>query len=98
MSDMRPEVMARPAGAGLWIRCTVMEAGAAEDQRAYIRLAGEYNQGSFNLWFYAADVARREILATALAAITGGCSVDAVVGELVNLTQLDRLYLVAPGA
>jgi hypothetical protein len=82
--------------------CTVNEAGAASDGSegpnpvVYINLTDR--NGSFsNNWFYVEELAKKEILAVALAALTGRRHVTAAI-EPPNAanspyTQIFRLYL-----
>jgi hypothetical protein len=86
--------------------CTVNQVGAAGDSGdgpnpvTYINLTD--TRGSFNnFWFFAEDRAKREILATALAAVSSGLRVNATI-ETPNAnnspyTPCFRLYIIASG-
>lgn len=63
--------MSEPGG---WFNCQVVMAGPAEDENIYIRL--RERQGTFERWYSAVPRIRREMLATALTAISLGLSVD----------------------
>lgn len=82
--------------------CTVNEAGAAADGAEgpnpviYVNLTD--TAGSFaNVWFYVEELAKREILAVALAAITSRRRVNATLelphSDSPPYKQVYRLYL-----
>ena len=85
--------------------CKVVHVGPASDGAEtpapviYIQLTDE--AGSFtNYWFYAADNSKKEMLATAMTAISlkASVAVSAVAPNPNNspYTQINRLYLAAP--
>lgn len=78
-----------------WYLCAVLQAGADENQSINICLmpAGTDTPR----WFAAVDAMKREMLATALAAITSGYNVYALPTLGAN-PQVQRMYLAAPGA
>jgi hypothetical protein len=76
-----------------WVTSEVVRTGAAEDGTIYVRLrplAGEF-PGS--RWFVAANEVKREILATALTAITTQLHVNARLVDLDQYSTLNRLYV-----
>jgi hypothetical protein len=88
------------------VTCTVNPVGAAADSGdgpnpvTYINLTD--TAGSFNgFWFFAADAAKREILATALAAVSSHMLVNAtIITPNANndpYTPCLRLYIIASG-
>ena len=71
--SLRAESNASPGG---WFTCEVGAAGPAEDGNIYIQLRDV--GGAFSLqWYFAVSNERKEMLATALAAITSGFRVAA---------------------
>jgi hypothetical protein len=79
------------ASAGGWFDCTVNYAGPAEDGVIYIHL--HERSGVFNKWFKATEVCKREMLATALTAITSGLPVAAALATQDEYGVLERLYV-----
>jgi hypothetical protein len=79
--------------AAKWATCLVTQAGPAEDGTIFIALkdAG----GTFNCWFSAVPAMKKEMLATALSAISTGKSVNAYVTDTVAYSVINRLYLIA---
>ena len=76
-----------------WHRCDVRRTGAAENCVVYVMLRD--TGGAFlGRWFKAVDQMKREILATALAAMSTGRPVDALVPSTVEYSDLNRLYIV----
>ncbi len=82
-----------------WYRgATVVEAGPAEDGNIYIRLrTAEFGDRTFS----AADPFKKEMLTTALAAMSNRFQVDVSVEDPPNpveaLTPIYRLYVKSPG-
>lgn len=81
--------MASPGG---WFQCRVVRTGPADDGKIYIRLAS--NQ--WERWFSANDAFEKEMLATALTAISTGCDVDAQLNTTDEYGRIDRFYVRAP--
>src|SRR6266850_4716857 len=76
---------------GGWFRCRVTKAGPAEDNKIYIRLAEK--QGSWERWFSAIDAFKKEMLATALTAISTGNEVDVSLETIDEYGRIMRLYV-----
>ena len=75
-----------------WVTSEVVRAGAAEDGTIYIRLrplAGQFP----SRWFVAANQVKREMLATALTAITTQLRVNASIEARDEYKTLYRLYV-----
>ena len=79
------------ASAGGWFDCTVNYACPAEDGVIYIHLHDR--AGAFDSWFKATEVCKREMLATALTAITSGLPVSAALATQDEYGVLERLYV-----
>ncbi len=76
-----------------WYHCEVTRTGPAEDGVVYVMLRD--TGGAFSdRWFKAVDRMKREMLATALAAMSTGRRVDAAVTSDVQYSELQRLYIV----
>lgn len=75
-----------------WVRCTVERAGPAEDGNIYIALRATDN--SFNNWYSAVPAMRKEMLATALTAISLVKEVDASITDVAPYSMINRLYVV----
>lgn len=76
--------------------CEVKRAGANDDGEVYIRLQ-RFRPGRaqpFDWWFKAAPSKRREMLATALTAITTGLHVDAYMDSTNEYETIQRLYII----
>ena len=80
--------MAAPGGGFL---CTVDRVGPAEDGVVYIWLTDR--GGSFSHWFVVLDAIKREMLATALAAISTGYRVEVFLASTDPYGQINHLYL-----
>jgi PASTA domain len=80
--------MASPGG---WVRCRVMRAGPADDSKIYIRLAEK--QGAWERWFSAIEAFEKEMLATALTAISTGNEVEVLLETLDEYGRIMRLYV-----
>ena len=80
--------MSEPGG---WFNCQVVMAGPAEDENIYIRL--RERQGTFERWYSAVPRIRREMLATALTAISLGLSVDVNLASTTEYSRINRLYV-----
>ena len=74
--------------------CRVSGAGSTEDGSVLIKLTNTGNDPQFSGWFIAAAVPRREMLATALTAISTGYKVEAHLSDtVVDTSEVHRLYL-----
>jgi hypothetical protein len=69
-----------------------MQAGPAEDGTIYIALRA--TDGSFNNWFSAVPAMKKEMLATALSAMSMGKGVTASVTATTPYSVINRLYVV----
>jgi hypothetical protein len=75
--------------------CEVRRAGASDDGDVYIHLKRRPGRGTtFDWWFKAAPSKRREMLATALTAITTGLRVDAYLDDTNQYETIQRLYII----
>lgn len=79
------------AAAGGWFDCVVNYAGPAEDGVIYIHLRDR--AGAFDSWYKATDVCKKEMLATALTAITSGLPVSAALTTQDQYGVCQRLYV-----
>ena len=75
----------------MWFSCSVEKVGPAEDGVIYIWLKDR--NGTFNHWFKAVDLMKREMLATALTATTTKGAVDVALTATAEYSQLNRMYL-----
>ncbi len=72
--------------------CSVRRAGPSENGKIYIQLSDVGGQFT-DLWFTAPDLCKKEMLATALAAISTGHTVNTELDDPVQeYTQLHKLY------
>ena len=76
-----------------WVTSEVVRAGAAEDGTIYIRLRPLGGQFPGSRWFVAANQVKREMLATALTAITTQLRVNANLEARDEYKTLYRLYV-----
>jgi hypothetical protein len=76
---------------GGWFRCRVTKAGAADDSKIYIRL-GE-KQGAWERWYSAIEAFEKEMLATALTAISTGNEVEVQLETVDEYGRVLRLYV-----
>jgi hypothetical protein len=74
-----------------WTFCTVERAGPAEDGVVYIALRS--TDGAFNHWFQAEPSIKKEMLATALVAISTDKNVHAAVTDVTEYSTIQRLYV-----
>lgn len=75
--------------------CEVRRAGPSDEGEIYIWLKSRPgSQNSFDSWFKAAPSKRREMLATALTAITTGNRVDAYLDSTNQYEIIQRLYII----
>lgn len=74
-----------------WLNCDVTRAGPAENGSIYIALKASDN--SFHRWFVAEPSMEREMLATALSAISGGRSVTTHLESTTGFSTINRLYV-----
>jgi hypothetical protein len=82
------------AAPGGWFDCAVNYAGPAETGVVYIHL--RERNGQFDRWYQAFDIVKREMLATALTAMSTGLRVTAFVDTTDEYGTLNRLYVVRP--
>jgi hypothetical protein len=82
----------QPATPGGWFTCNVNMTGPAEDGTIYVHLR-EVN-GAFDNWYRAAAAAKKELLATALTAISASLRVSAFLTTKDAYGTLNRLYVV----
>jgi hypothetical protein len=71
--------------------CQVVKAGAAANGKTYIWLREQ--SGAFNTWFIAHPATAKEMLATALVAISMGLSVEVVLTATEMNTVLLGIYV-----
>lgn len=76
--------------AGGWFECVVDYAGPAEDGAVYMHLREQ--GGAFDRWYKATEVFKREMLATALTALTSGLAVSAALSTTDEYGVCERLY------
>lgn len=74
-----------------WVECNVTRAGPAENGTVYIALRAKDN--SFHNWFVAVPAMQREMLATALTAISGNRDVSTHLGATSPYSTINRLYV-----
>ena len=77
----------------MWLTCEVLRTGPAENGKIYIALSDV--NGSFGFrWFEAIDIWAKEMLATALTALTTGFHVTALLDEgAPEYSVISRLYV-----
>jgi hypothetical protein len=76
-----------------WATCDVTQAGPAENGTIYIALHATDN--SFHNWFVAVPQMEREMLATALTAVSTGKRVTTFVTDTAAYSTINRLYVIA---
>jgi hypothetical protein len=74
-----------------WVECNVTRAGPAENGTVYIALRAKNN--SFHNWFVAVPAMEREMLATALTAISTGNDVTTSLSATAPYSTINRLYV-----
>lgn len=79
-----------PAPGG-WFTCRVERTGPADDGRIYVWL--NHQGGQFNHWFFAMPAIQREILSTALTAISTGLLVDVLLVSTDEYSMIARIYV-----
>jgi hypothetical protein len=75
----------------MWFSCKIERVGPAEDGAIYIWLND--TGGAFNHWFRAVDSMKREMLATALTAISTNGIVEVTIAATTEYSQVNRMYL-----
>ena len=75
-----------------WATCDVTQAGAAENGNIYIALRATDN--SFHHWFIAVSQMEREMLASALTAISASKRVNTFLTDTVAYSTINRLYVI----
>jgi hypothetical protein len=81
--------MAEPGG---WFRCRVVSAGPADDGVIYIQLT-EVNGAWTERWFGALEEYKREMLATALTAMSTGYTAQTELSSTDEYSVINRLYV-----
>lgn len=77
-----------------WFTCEVTRAGPAEDGSVFVGLRDV--DGSFpSRWFVADASVHKEMLATALAAVTANKRVTTLLVDTAEYSAVSRLYLMA---
>lgn len=74
-----------------WVHCVVTKAGPAENGVTYVSLKA--NDGSFHRWFKAEPGIKKEILATALTAISSDKGVQAFLTTTEKHGTINRLFV-----
>jgi hypothetical protein len=74
-----------------WFKCRVDKTGPIEDGRVMVLLTPQ--DGQFTRWFVATDAIRREILSTALTAMSTGLLVEAGLSSPDENSVIERLYI-----
>jgi hypothetical protein len=75
-----------------WYNCDVIRAGPGGDNKIYVMLRDK--AGAFpERWFVALPAQQKEMLATALTAMTTSLSVRASLDAIDENTQINRLYV-----
>ncbi len=74
-----------------WVMCDVTQAGPAENGTIYIALHATDN--SFHHWFVAVPQMEREMLATALTAISSSKQVNTFLTGTAAYSTINRLYI-----
>lgn len=87
----QPVEAPHPVAAGGWFSCTVNMAGPGENGNIYVHLREA--SGQFDRWYVAAAAVKKEILATALTAISASLKVSAYVTTTDEYGTLNRLFV-----
>lgn len=87
----QPVEAPHPAAAGGWFSCNVTMAGPGENGNIYVHL--RQANGQFDRWYLAAASVKKEILATALTAISASLKVSAYVTTTDEYGTLNRLFV-----
>jgi hypothetical protein len=82
------EARAEPGG---WFTCDVTWAGPIENGQIWIRLREV--GGQFERWYSPVSIVQKEMLATALTAMTTGFRVDAALTTKDEWGPIERLYI-----
>jgi len=90
-------VFAVSAHAGAWYTCTVNMAGAGWGTHCYIKLSDTAATPDFeNKWFVALDSQEKEMLATALTAMTNNMQVKVYISSSSPYSIIRAMYLISP--
>lgn len=90
--NTQPTDEVRAAAPGGWFyACKVNRTGPAEDGTVFIHL--RENSGKFDSWYSATPNMKREMLATALAALTSNKPVDVYLTTTAQYGVINRLYV-----
>jgi hypothetical protein len=76
-----------------WHQVHVTKAGPAENGTVYIALKA--TDGSFHYWYVAHPQLKKEMLATALAAMSGAKLADVFLTGTAQYSTINRLYMAA---
>jgi hypothetical protein len=87
----QPVEAPHPVAAGGWFSCNVDMAGPGENGNMYVHLVEV--SGQFDSWYVAAAAVKKEILATALTAISASLKVSAYVTTTDQYGTLNRLFV-----
>ena len=96
MEQGRSDAQAAPgtqAAPGGWFVCEVIRVGPAEDGNIYIALNEVGGQFGGWRWYSAVSQESREMLATALTALTTGLHVTAALSTTDWYGSIERLYI-----
>lgn len=80
------------AAAGGWFSCSVNMTGPGEDGNIYVHLREV--SGRFDAWYIAAAAVRKEILATALTAVSASLQVSCYLTSTSQYGTINRLFVV----
>ena len=80
--------------AGEWYTCTVNMAGAGWGKHCYIKLSDTADSPAFkNTWFIARDSQKKEMLATALTAMTNNMNVVVYISSPTPYSIIHAMYV-----
>lgn len=74
-----------------WVNCEVTKTGPAADGTIFVALRAD--DGSFHRWFKAVSGMKKEMLATALTAISTSKKVQVFLTDTVAYSTVNNLYL-----
>ena len=77
----------------LWVNCKVTSTGPAEDGTVFIGLRSINANPPFSAWFVAVESQKKEMLATALTAISTGNTVSTLLTDSKQYSTINRLYV-----
>ena len=76
-----------------WVNCEVTRTGPAENGTIYVALRA--NNGSFHNWYRATTAMKKEILATALTAVSASKKVQVYLTSTAAYSWINRLYIIS---